>query len=127
MGCSPFKTIALVWWPVDLYFGWICVATIANVSAHLSSIGWTGGLDEITWTIIAIALTTGLGLFLIISRNMREVGAVFMWALFGIAIRHWDALPDLKWSALIGIVVIGMASAIHAYQNRHTLPFIRSN
>ena len=40
---APFKTIALVWWPITIYLGWIVVATVANVSAWLVSTGWEGG------------------------------------------------------------------------------------
>ncbi|MEO8795899.1 MAG: hypothetical protein ABI390_10555, partial [Daejeonella sp.] len=29
--------------PMSIYFGWICVATIANISAWLVSINWDGG------------------------------------------------------------------------------------
>ena len=38
-----------------VYLGWICIATIANVSALLVNYGWGGfGISEQTWTIIMI-------------------------------------------------------------------------
>ncbi len=124
---APIKFIALVWWPIDLYFGWISVATIANVSAYLSNIGWNGGLSEIAWTIIAIGLATLLSIFMIVKRNMREYGAVVIWALIGIAVRHWETYPMLQWSALIGAIIIGISVSIHAYIHRATLPFVRKD
>jgi len=124
---APFKFIILVWWPIDLYLGWISVATIANFSAHLGSIGWTGGLSEVTWTILTVSLATILAIFMIFNRNMREFGGVVIWALVAIAVRHWDSIPSLQWSAVIGASTIGLASITHAYQKRSTLPLIRKD
>lgn len=46
--------------PFSVYLGWITVATIANATAFLVSIGWSGwgGISEMTWT--AIVLVVGL-------------------------------------------------------------------
>jgi hypothetical protein len=122
---APLKFMALVWWPIDLYFGWISVATIANISAYLSKLNWTGGISEVTWTVIMIAIATLLALFMVFSRNMREYAAVFIWALIAIAVRHSGQIELITWSALIGAAILGIASGIHAYKNRATLPFIR--
>lgn len=122
---APTKFIALVWWPIDLYFGWICVATIANFSAYLGSIGWNGGLSEVTWTIIMISVATALGVFLIVTRCMREVGGVIIWALIAIAMRHSGEIPSIVTAAFLGASVIGIVSGIHAYKHRATLPFLR--
>jgi len=122
---APLKFIALVWWPIDIYFAWISVATIANIAAYLGKLNWTGGVSEITWTVSMISIATLLALFMIYTRNMREYGAVFIWALCAIAVRHADQIPSITWSALIGASIIGIASGIHAYKHRATLPFIR--
>jgi len=122
---APLKFMALVWWPIDIYFGWISVATIANISAYLGKLNWTGGLSEITWTIIMISIATLLALFMIFTRNMREYAAVFIWALIAIAVRHSDQIASITWTAIIGAAIIGIASGIHVYKHRATLPFIR--
>lgn len=122
---APLKFIVLVWWPIDLYFGWISVATIANISAYLGKLNWTGGISEITWTVIMISIATLLALFMIFARNMREYAAVFIWALIAIAVRHTDQIPSITWSALIGAAIILVGTALHAYKNRATLPFMR--
>jgi len=124
---APLKFIALVWWPVDLYFGWISVATIANISAYLGKINWTGGLSEVTWTVIMIAVATGLALFMIFSRNMREYAGVFIWALIAIALRHSGQIETISYSAWAAVIIIGIASSIHAYRNRETLPMLRKS
>ena len=122
---APLKFIALVWWPIDLYFGWISVATIANISAYLAKLNWNGGFSEISWTVIMVSVATLLALFMIYTRNMREYAAVFIWALIAIAVRHAEQIPIIAWSAIIGASILGIASALHAYKHRITLPFLR--
>lgn len=120
---APVHFMALVWWPIDLLFGWICVATVANITIYLYSIGWDGmSLSEQNWTYIMIGLVTALGLILIASRNMREVAAVFIWALIAIAYKQWDVNPEISYLAVAGIVTLGVYSSIHAMQNQYTLP-----
>ncbi|MFN2314778.1 MAG: hypothetical protein ABR531_09985, partial [Bacteroidales bacterium] len=42
-----------------IYLGWICIATIANVTALLVNYGWGGfGISGETWTIIMIIVGT---------------------------------------------------------------------
>ncbi len=124
---APKKIIAGVWWPIDLYAGWITVATVANVSAYLAKIGWTGPFSELTWAIIMIGLTVAVNLFMIWNRNMREFSAVGIWALVAIAVRHWSSSPDLKAAALTGAAIIFLAAAFHGYQNRKSNPFYPRN
>ncbi len=124
---APLKYIATVWWPIDLYFGWISVATISNIASYLNKVEWQGGLSEVTWTIIAISLGTILSMIMIFKRNMREFGVVVIWAFVAIAVRHWNTIPEIKWSALIAVSTIFVASSYHAYKNRKTLPIIRNH
>lgn len=116
---APLKTIALVWWPIDLYAGWIAVATAANFSAYLASIGFSLGLSDVTWTIILIAIVTMINLWMIAKRNMREFAMVAVWALVAIAVRHWDQLPSIQWAAIGASVLLLIATSLHAYKNRH--------
>lgn len=75
--------------PFSIYFGWITVATIANVTAFLIDIGWERfGLSEIFWTIVIIL--TGLligGLTAYINRDI-PYALVLIWAYAGIIIKH---------------------------------------
>ncbi|WP_217495886.1 hypothetical protein [Mangrovivirga cuniculi] len=121
---APVPYMAAVWWPTDLYAGWISVALIANVAAHLKGIGWEAVFSEITWTIIMIGIATAIYLFMIFKRNMREFAAVGIWAFIAIAVRHWDTYISIKWAALAGAFIILFAASYHAYKNRHTLPFV---
>ncbi|MEQ8623688.1 MAG: tryptophan-rich sensory protein [Vicingaceae bacterium] len=124
---APLPTLAFVWWPIDLYAGWISVALVANVSAHLTGIGWDGGLKESSWVIIMIAIVSVIHILMIQKRNMREFAAVAIWAFIAIAVKHWDGLQFLSWTAIFASIIIGAVAARHAYLNRATLPFIRKD
>lgn len=119
---APLKIIFFIWWPICLYSGWIAVATIANISAWLAKTGWTGGISETTWAAIMMIVATLLGLVMIYKRNMREFAMVVVWALVAIAVRHWDTYPVLKYTALVGSVILIIYSTYHASQNKATLP-----
>lgn len=79
----------LVRTPFDIYFGWITVATIANVTTFLVAIGWKGfGLPETVWTIIILLVG-----FLIVTANIVRnrnfaYGLTVIWAYTGILVKH---------------------------------------
>jgi hypothetical protein len=120
---APAKIIFGVWWPIAIYSGWITVATIANVSAYLTKIEWTGPFSEFTWVVIMISVATLINLFMIWTRNLREFSLVGIWALVAIAVRHWDSYPDIKTAALAGAGIVFIAVTYHGYQNRKINPF----
>jgi hypothetical protein len=121
---APIEIIAFVWWPICIYAGWISVATIANIAAYLTKLGWNGGgVPASTWTLIMIVIATILNLLMIRSRNMREFGVVGVWALFAIYVRHETGHEPIAYTALLGSIIIFIAIGIHGYRNRRTNPF----
>jgi hypothetical protein len=122
---APLSLIIWVWWPICLYSGWIAVATIANVAAYLSKIGWQFLFTEVTWTMIMVLLATGINLFMIITRKMPVFALVGAWALVAIAARHWDRLPLLQWTSMASALLLLIAMAIHGYRNRATGPIAK--
>jgi hypothetical protein len=122
---APCKVIALVWWPIDLYFGWIMVALVANVSSYLNSIGFSMGLKEPTWVLIMIGVVTLINFILIPKRNLREVALVAIWALVAIAVRHWVTETELAYVAVLGAGGLLITNQLHAIKNKATLPFIK--
>jgi len=123
---APIGIIAFVWWPICIYSGWIAVATIANISAYLSKIGWEGGpLSEISWTLIMIIVATLVNLLMIYKRNMREFALVGIWALLAIFMRHQENYTDIAYAAVCCSIVLFIAIAVHGYRNRSTNPFLK--
>ncbi len=120
---APIEIIAFVWWPICIYAGWITVATIANIAAYLTMLGWNGGgVSEATWTQILIVIAVFLNLLIIKTRNMREFALVGIWALFAIYIRHAATNAPIAYTALMGSSIIFIGVCIHAYRNRQTNP-----
>ncbi|MBW2960310.1 tryptophan-rich sensory protein [Mesonia aestuariivivens] len=123
---APLKIIAFSWWPICLYSGWIAVATIANISAYLAKIGWSGGIfSETQWTVIMIIVATVLNIVMIYTRNMREFAAVGIWALVAIYMRHNGQETLIANIALGGSILIGINCAYHGFMNRKQSPFYR--
>lgn len=86
------KEKILVRLPFSLYFGWISVATIANITVFLVSLGWRGiGFSEVFWTVLILLVGTVIGsLRMLIDKNI-PYGLVFLWAYTAILARHLSA------------------------------------
>lgn len=121
---APVRIIAFVWWPICIYLGWIIVASVANISVFLVSIGWQGGfISAEIWSVILIVAATLIYLVLIKSRNMREAAVVGIWALVAIAIKQWQLNNEIVIAALAASAILFIAVAVHGYKNRKTSPF----
>jgi hypothetical protein len=71
--------------PFSIYFGWITVATIANVSIFLLKINWNRfGFTEEFWAAIMIATASIVGILVLLSRKDFFFSLVIVWALSGI-------------------------------------------
>jgi hypothetical protein len=78
--------------PFSIYFGWITVATIANATTLLVSLGWDGfGISEPTWASIIIFVGLIIGIATIIKNRDIAYGLVLIWAYAGIFIKHTSA------------------------------------
>lgn len=75
--------------PFDVYFGWITIATIANITVFLVSIGWNGfGLVDYVWATIILLVGALIGILRIIKDKSIAYGLVLIWAYFGILLKH---------------------------------------
>jgi hypothetical protein len=75
--------------PFSIYFGWITVATIANITTLLVDMGWTGfGLPESVWTILVIITGLLIGGVTMLRHRDIPYGLVIVWAYGGILLRH---------------------------------------
>ena len=98
-------TIAI---PYSLYLGWITVATIANVTSVLSSLGFEGGgVSPAAWTLILLAVGVILAGLMAYTRGDVAFMLVLIWAFAGISVR-WLELPVLNAAgfASAGLVLV---------------------
>lgn len=83
------KEYALVRLPISVYFGWISIAIVANVATFLVSIQWNGwGVAESVWTTLVLIVAALIGLIIALRNNDAAYLVVFIWAFFGILLRH---------------------------------------
>ncbi|HBP38340.1 MAG TPA: lantibiotic ABC transporter permease [Clostridiales bacterium] len=99
--------------PFSVYFGWITVATIANITALLVGQKWNGwGLPETFWTVIAMAAGLLIGCATTWLNRDLAYGLVFLWAYLGILLKHLSAqgfagqYPGLIAAAVVSLVLI---------------------
>jgi hypothetical protein len=91
-----------------IYLGWICIATIANVTALLVSYNWIGlGLSEETWTIIMIAIGAIIIALTIYRISNPFIGLSVIWAFTGIIIKRQEDYKSIVIAAAAAIVVVG--------------------
>jgi hypothetical protein len=100
--------------PIHVYLGWICVATIANVTAVLVKAGWGGwGMDPRAWTVIVIGAGLAVALGLVFFRRAVAAPLVVVWAYAGIAIKRFPlegSADPAVWIAAISAAVVILAA-----------------
>jgi len=94
--------------PFSVYFGWITVATIANVTVFLVSIGWNGfGLSESFWTIVILLVGALIASWRTLKDRAIAYGLVPVWAYGAILYKHLAASGfNGKYPAVIGTVIL---------------------
>lgn len=120
---APLRIIALVWWPLVIYAGWVAVAVLANLSAFLAREGWVPGASA-SWAIAMIGLATLYNLAMIRWRNLREHALVAVWAFVAIAVKQRSGSDAVFVVALVASAILVIAVSVHAYRNRATLPLV---
>ena len=94
-----------------IYLGWICIATIANVTALLVNAGWGGiGISQQVWTILMIAAGTLIVSLTIIRINNPYIGLSVIWAFAGIIIKRSEDYRSIVIAAAVGILLAGIVT-----------------
>lgn len=103
--------------PISLYLAWICVATIANVSMLLPTLGWDGWpLSGPTWAAAMMGVAAVIVAWLSIRFGDGIPPVVLAWALFGIVLKF----PNQATMRVVGSAVTFamLAVAVIAFLRR---------
>jgi hypothetical protein len=108
--------------PASIFLGWICVATIANVSVWLIAIGWDGGnISAGTWTMLLLSVALLLGLVISLRYKNFIYPAVIAWATFAIWIALQNRMVYVAQAALFTAIAAMVLTLIAIVRNvRHT-------
>jgi hypothetical protein len=104
--------------PFEIYFGWVTVATIANISSFLVQQGFQDGylLDAQTWTVVILVVATLIGTVTALINSSPAYSLVLLWAFYGIYSRHISPLewnfqyPNIILATQILMLILGVVS-----------------
>jgi len=116
--------------PFSVYFGWITVASIANLTTLLVSLGFDGfGAAGQAWTVIIIAVGLVIGILVMLKHRDIAYGLVIMWAYAGILIKHTSGsgfagqYPVVITTVVVGIVLLFIVEVYMLISNRRRLTY----
>jgi hypothetical protein len=108
-GKTSIKEKLAVHVPFSVYLGWLSIATIANISLYLVSVGWDGfGIAAETWAVLIIAVALVLTMLMLGIRKDLAYALVVIWAFVGISVNQTNATVVLATQA--GAVIAAIAT-----------------
>ena len=93
--------------PISVYFGWLTVATIANLTAVLVTLE-VGGLflGEVLWAILVIVVAMILTFLVLYKRSDVGYSLVIIWALLGIVLKQYESYQSIGITAILAMIII---------------------
>ena len=116
------KTLAISA-PINIYLGWITVATIANTTALLVAKNWGAwGIPEHIWTITMILIATGITVIMLFKKQKVCYALVIIWAFIGIYIKRAGAdilYKDIIFTLSLSLGILIVVSLYILIKKRH--------
>ncbi|MEQ8904712.1 hypothetical protein [Ekhidna sp.] len=101
-----FKDRLFVRAPFSLYFGWITVATLANISVEQTFIGMDDWImTKTVWVFVELALAGAIATVMVIRYRDQIFGGVVAWAAWGITENQADT-PEVAGAAAVVMILI---------------------
>lgn len=120
-----FKDKFLIRLPFSIYFGWLTIATIANVTTFLVKAGWDSlGTSATIWTILILLIGLLISIATIILNKDFFYGIVVIWAYIGIYIKHISITgyngqyQSIIATTIVALVFLVLAEIYLLYSNR---------
>ncbi|RZS98687.1 tryptophan-rich sensory protein [Cecembia calidifontis] len=86
--------------PISVYFGWIIVATVVNVSVWFYDLAWFKG-QEVFITILILLVASMIYAFLSVKKNLSIPSFVGIWAFLAIAFKQINLNPGVAYAAIL--------------------------
>jgi hypothetical protein len=109
--------------PFSLYFGWITVAVIANITTFLVGIGWQRfGVSPETWTIIILVIGIIIASAFVIQNKDYVYAIAIFWAYGGILVNHFSKagfggqyynIMIVTVACMVTIIVVAMSRSLY--------------
>lgn len=103
--------------PIQIYLGWISVATVANFTIVFYRAGFGFGIPGQTWSAIMIGVVGILTGFMVIRRQDYVFAWVILWSLVGIQVKFID-IPIIVFSAVLVEGMILILSVLRFFQSK---------
>jgi hypothetical protein len=104
--------------PFSVYLGWVTVATVANVTTALYSLGWNGQpLSPEFWAIAMLAVGAVITAAMLQTRRDLAYALVIVWAYVGVAVKQ-SATQSVAFFALAMAAVV-VVLAVRALTRRN--------
>ncbi|EGL18856.1 hypothetical protein HMPREF9413_2603 [Paenibacillus sp. HGF7] len=103
--------------PFSLYLGWICVASIVNVTVWLQDLGWNGwGIDSRMWAVILLTAAGVLAVAFSYGKKDVPFALVFVWAFIGIGVEQqadtWVRNAAWSLAAIVGAATLWLLAKV---------------
>lgn len=105
--------------PFIIYFSWIAVALIANITAFLVSIGWIG--NQIVWACIMIVVAGLIGIALSLFWHRPAYTAVIIWGIIGIYSKQKSGSFSIAATAIATSLACFLAAGFGFWMKRKLL------
>jgi hypothetical protein len=94
-----------------IYLGWICIATIANVTAVLVNMNWQGfGISQEVWTIFMILVGAAITSLAVYRFNNAFIALPVVWAFIGIILKRQYDYKSIVIVSAVAIAVVALAA-----------------
>lgn len=101
-----------------VYLGWICIATIANVTTLLVRSNWNGfGIPQEVWAILMIAVGAAIVSAAIVKLANPFLGLAVVWAFTGIILKRSQDYLSIVVAAAAGILFMAVVT-VRAFLRR---------
>ncbi len=108
----------ILWIPLAIYFAWLTVATVTNITILLIAQGWQGfGLEYATWGVIMIGVGVLLSIGLTYLLKEPTFLAVFGYAFAGVVVRYQGEAETVALAAGVGAGLLALLWVITLLPN----------